>query len=101
MPECYLLFASKEHSTKRVVFDKWSVYLIYTDDLENVYQSLQEQVAKCFIQNNCVLDGSQDDNLYKSVFNNMPLAWIQFFFQNETSLLRISQHCEKIEKELA
>jgi len=100
--ECYLLYKSFEETVESVTFDvsfssTKTVYFVNTSTIDSWVTKFKVSLEKFFVQG-CIPIDYKDNGLYKSLFNNLPLAWIQFAFQNEGHILRISQDLELISK---
>jgi Uracil DNA glycosylase len=99
MKKCYFLFEYETNSCKHIRFNDWLVYIIKSNNIDQWKEELRDKVAKYFFQSNRIYKNYTGNNLYKSLLNNIPLAWIQFVLQNEVEILQLSQDLALIEKE--
>jgi uracil-DNA glycosylase len=100
--KCYLLYKSEKdlvnHVTITVDKRKWTIYIIKTRNIQKWIEELQKNVSKYFVQGKSI-EGYLDGNVYKSLFNNFPLPWVEFIIQNELEILQLSQDLSLIAEE--
>lgn len=97
---CYLLYESSENSLQHIEFSHWKVYIVKTNDIQKWTNELKQKTKKYFVQTEEeIYYNFSNNNLYKSLFNNFPLSWVQFIFQNEMEILQLSQDLSLIEDE--
>jgi len=94
---CYIIYKGEEslkHIKVTLHFDDRSkeciVYLVTTNSTDECIERLKKKAEKYLVQNK-VIETYSDNGLYKSIFNNISLPWIQFLLQNEPLILRLSQ----------
>lgn len=90
-PKCYFIFQSETiKKIQSVSFDNWTVYLVYTKNVEEWIKKLQNRPTKYFIQKKNESFDYSDNGLYKSLFNQIPISWIQFILKTEPEISRLS-----------
>lgn len=104
--KCFFVFDSVEdlnqHFNITTTIDgeitRWTIYIIKTTRLQETINELKKRQAKFFVQTQDIFSFA-DNNLYKSILNNIPIPWIQFVLQNELEILQLSEDLSLIEKE--